>query len=307
MTRLNPNVVRLHTRMLNDRGRTRRFIAAIGETVRPGDVVVDLGTGTGILAMAAARAGARRVYAIEDGRVGAVARRLFAANGLAGRVELVPGHSTRVRLPERADVLVTETFGHGPLAEDVLAALADARRRLLKPGARIVPAALRVFGVPLTVPAEARDQCLFTPAARARWTEWYGVDFGPLARVNRRMLVPQWFDPDRVGAWHALAGPAVLAELDLATVRGTRVRGEADVPIAEAGPLSGVAIYFELRLSPSVTLSTHPRQVEPDNHWRTPTYLLAEPLEVRPGDLLRITYRHAPGDRDERVEVRLNP
>ncbi|HEX6369931.1 MAG TPA: 50S ribosomal protein L11 methyltransferase [Longimicrobium sp.] len=307
MIRLNPNVVRLHTRMLNDRGRTGRFIAAIRQTVRPGDVVVDLGTGTGILAMAAARAGARRVYAIEEAPVGAVARRLFAANGLAGRVELVPGHSTRVRLPERADVLVTETFGHGPLSEDVLVALADARRRLLKPGARIVPSSLHVFGVPVSIPAQVRDRCLFTPAVRERWAEWYGVDFGALARVNRGMAVPQWFDPAQVATWPALAPPATLAEVDLATVRGSRVRGAADVLVRRDGALDGVAIYFELRLSPSVTLSTDPRRVEPDNHWRSPAYLLVEPARVRRGDVVRITYRYTPGDRDERIGVRLNP
>src|SRR5439155_3036542 len=53
----------IHVKMLNDRRRTSQFLTSIREVVRPGDVVVDLGTGTGILAVAAARAGARHVYA----------------------------------------------------------------------------------------------------------------------------------------------------------------------------------------------------------------------------------------------------
>ena len=64
-------------KMLNDRARTDAFIRAIEATVRPGDVVVDLGTGTGVLALAAARAGARRVYAIEASGVGRAARSVF--------------------------------------------------------------------------------------------------------------------------------------------------------------------------------------------------------------------------------------
>lgn len=307
MTILNPNVVRLHTRMLNDRGRTRRFIDAIAETVRPGDVVVDLGTGTGILAMAAARAGARKVYAIEAGRVGAVAKKLIAANRMAQRIELVAGHSTRIRLPERADVLVTETFGHGPLSEDVLGAVLDARRRLLKPDARILPASLRVFGLAVTVPPRVRDHCLFTPSVRESWGEWYGLDFGALAQVNRRKAVPQWFEPEVVGSWPALAPPCTLAELHLATVRTSRISGAGEVTVRRKGVLSGLAIYFQLELSPSVSHSTDPRRVDSDNHWRIPTYLPVEPLQVRRGDVLRVTYRYAPGDRDERIGIQLNP
>src|SRR5580693_6354410 len=79
---------RVHIEMLNDRLRTSSFLAAIGEVVRPGDVVVDIGTGTGVLAVAAARAGARRVYAVEETSIGEAAKALFLANGVSDRVTL---------------------------------------------------------------------------------------------------------------------------------------------------------------------------------------------------------------------------
>ncbi len=93
----------IHVAMLNDRARTSRFLAAIREVVRPGDVVVDVGTGTGVLAIAAARAGARHVYAVEASGMGRSARAVFEANGLGERITLVQGWSTRISLPERAD------------------------------------------------------------------------------------------------------------------------------------------------------------------------------------------------------------
>lgn len=143
--KLSQDVMQLHLDMLNDRTRTLSFIEAIRETVRPGDVVLDVGTGTGILAAAAARAGARHVYAIEAGQIHRVARELFASNNLSDRITLVKGWSTQVELPERADVLISEVIGHEPLAEDVLETTWDAVARLVKPDARLVPRRLRIF------------------------------------------------------------------------------------------------------------------------------------------------------------------
>ena len=305
MTSLDATVVQLHTRMLNDQPRTRRFLDAIAQVVRPGDVVVDLGTGTGILAMAAARAGAQKVYAIEAGPVGEVAKKLFAANGLADRIELVAGYSTEVDLPERADVLVTETFGNSPLSEEVLEIVVDARRRLLKPGARIVPGSLRVFGTPIVVPADELSRQLFTPDRLEQWKDWYGVDFGPLGTVNRNALLTHWLDRAKVADWQTLARPAPLAEIDLTALDQPAVRGSADVPVRRSGALSGIAVHFDLRLSRSVTHATDPWQSGADNHWLVPVYFFAEPMRVRRGDVLQVTYSYDPADKEEWIDVRL--
>ena len=62
-----------HARMLHDDRRTGDYLAALAAAVRPGDVVLDIGTGSGVLAVAAARAGARRVYAVEASDIAEVA------------------------------------------------------------------------------------------------------------------------------------------------------------------------------------------------------------------------------------------
>src|SRR5439155_20231788 len=82
-----------HARMLHDDRRTGDYLAALGQAVRPGDVVLDIGTGSGVLAVAAARAGARHVYAVEASDISEVAERVFAANGMEDRVTLIPGWS----------------------------------------------------------------------------------------------------------------------------------------------------------------------------------------------------------------------
>ena len=307
MTTLDATVVQLHTRMLNDQPRTRRFLDAIAQTVRPGDVVVDLGTGTGILAMAAARAGARKVYAIEAGPIGPVARKLFAANGLADRIELVEGYSTQIDLPERADVLVTETFGNSPLSEEVLEIVVDARQRLLKPDARVVPGSVRVFGTPVMVPPNELNEYLFTPDRLSRWREWYDIDFTPLGSVDRTALLTHWLERGRVAEWPSLAPAAPLVDIDLTALSEAKVQGTADVPVHGRGTLSGIAVHFDLRLSPSIGHSTDPWQSASDNHWTVPVYFFVEPMDVRPGDVLQLTYSYDPADKEEWIDVRLKP
>lgn len=293
--------------MLNDQPRTQRFLSAIAQVVRPGDVVVDLGTGTGILAIAAARAGARKVYAIEAGPVGPVAKKLFAANGLADKIELVEGYSTDVDLPERADVLVTETFGNSPLSEEVLEIVVDARRRLLKPDARVVPGSVRVFATPVMVPEKELGEFVFTPRCLEQWRRWYGVDFTPLGSVDRNALLTHWLDRAKVADWPPLAPTAPLIDIDLTTLSDAKVHGTAEVPVHKKGVLSGIAVHFDLHLSESVSHSTDAWQSGPDNHWLVPIYFFVEPMDVRRGDVLRISYSYDPADKEEWIDVRLAP
>ncbi len=92
---------------LIDEQRTLAFQRAIQNTVRKGDVVVDMGTGSGILAMFAADAGAKRVYAIEWDRKNFEAlKQSFELNGYRDRIILIKGDVTKVSLPEKVDVII---------------------------------------------------------------------------------------------------------------------------------------------------------------------------------------------------------
>ena len=150
-----------HARMLHDDRRTSDYIAALREAMRPEDIVLDIGTGSGVLAIAAARAGARHVYAVEASDIADVAERVFAANGVEDRVTLIRGWSRDIELPERADLLVAEVIGNEPFEEEILETTLDARRRLLKPGARLIPHTLELVARPLRIPdAEARQRAI---------------------------------------------------------------------------------------------------------------------------------------------------
>src|ERR1700722_5443460 len=101
--------------MIADRIRIDAFAQALRGTIRPGAVVMDIGTGPGIMAVLACQLGASRVYAIESGEIIQVARTIAAANGCADRIEFIEEVSTKVTIPVRADVIVSDMRGILPL------------------------------------------------------------------------------------------------------------------------------------------------------------------------------------------------
>ena len=125
--------------MITDTVRMDAYVRALQRAVKPGAVVLDIGTGTGIFALLAARMGARRVYAIEPSDAINVAREIARANGCADSIEFIQALSTEVEPAERADVLVSDLRGVLPFCGGHFAAIADARRRWLAPGATLIP------------------------------------------------------------------------------------------------------------------------------------------------------------------------
>jgi type II protein arginine methyltransferase len=140
-----------HAKMLEDGARNDCYDRALQRAVRPGSIVLDIGSGSGLLAMMAARAGAAHVYSCEAvPAIAETAREIVAANGFADRVTILSRHSTdldRERdLGGGADIVVSEILADNLLSECVIASLDHAARHLARPGARFIPgrASMRV-------------------------------------------------------------------------------------------------------------------------------------------------------------------
>ena len=275
--------------MLNDRRRTEIFLDAIRQVVRPGDVVVDVGTGTGVLAIAAAQAGAARVYAVEGAGIGKLAEANFAANGFEDRIKLIAGWSMDVALPERADVLVSEIIGNAFTDEYVVEVTRDAKRRFLKQGARMVPQRVNIFALPVAVPNMMIHRRLFTPKVLDAWRSWYGMDFTPLGEIAPASLsfaASPWKLRGR-----GLAAPVLMATADLHAGEMTIVTADSSFVATASGQVHGLLLYCDLELAPGVRLSTHPDRVEETCHWRLPLRVLPKPLVLKSGDRYSLIYR----------------
>ena len=109
-----------HRSMLGDKVRMESYLQAILKAVKPGDVVLDIGSGTGILAYFACLAGAKKVYAVEQDPLVGLAETICRQNGFQDRVIFLNDWSDQVELPEPVDGILTETLGNIGFEEGIL-------------------------------------------------------------------------------------------------------------------------------------------------------------------------------------------
>lgn len=141
---LSESVPPWHATIILDRARNEAYEAALQATIEPGMRVLEVGAGTGILAMMAARAGAAEVVTCEaNPLIAERAHAIIAANGFADRVRIVGKHSSELRIGEDlsgpADVFVSEIISDSLIGEGMLLVTEDVVPRLLKPGAAVIP------------------------------------------------------------------------------------------------------------------------------------------------------------------------
>lgn len=290
----------VHIRMLNDYTRTASFQKALFETVTPNDIVVDVGTGTGILAATAAMAGARHVYAIErTPNMPRLARKFFELNGLSEKITIIEGDSTQIELPEKADIMVSEIVGNDPLDENIIQTTNDAIQRLLKPGARLIPHTLKIFALPLTVPDSIINRHLFTKDQAQKWKKDYGLDFSNYAETCRRQSYHARINTFETRQWPHLASPIMVAEIDLRTSPSELFESYHSFKALQSGWLNGILIYFGLILTKNLYFSIHPGHASPENSWASKLWITGNPLKLEKDQQAELLYTFNPNQGSE--------
>ncbi len=272
-----------HRRFIADRPRVDALARAIAATVRPGDVVIDLASGTGILGLLACRAGAARVYCIESGSIVGLARDLARANGVDDRLRFVLAHSSNARLPERADVLVSDQIGQFGFEAGLVETVADVRTRLLKPGGRIVPRRVTLTIAPVEAPA-VREGLEFWANGPS------GFDFGPAhdVAVNSGHRV-------RLGEENLL-GPGVAGTvIDLQTVSNVPFECAATLTASRDGMLDGIGGWFVAELADGIAMTNAPGAPDRIDR-RNVIFPIDERVALRAGDQVNVAMRIRPSE-----------
>lgn len=273
----------VHRRMIADAARTGAFHRSLRATVRPGDVVVDVGAGTGILSLLAVRAGAARVYALERAPGAAhLARALIAANGCADRVYVLEGDADALWAPEPADVLVSEWLGVYGVDENMLAPVLAARDRWLRPGGTMIPGVTTVWMAPVFNAAGEEATAFHMPD--------YGLDLAVLAPFSLDEAV--WL-PTGAARDHLRAPPAPLWSTDPATLPAPRARlpfvGETTFTLD--GPANGLAVWFSAEMPGTDPLTNEPGT---STHWGNFLFPICCAGSATPSDRLHVRFQCIP-------------
>jgi type II protein arginine methyltransferase len=265
--------------MMNDVPRNSAFEQALRQHDLSGKVVLDIGSGSGLLAMMAARLGAEAVVSCEAvPPLAAIAQQIVRANGFADQIEIVPALSLdldpEIHMPRAADVLVTEIVDCGLVGEGMFPTVRHAREHLLRPGAAILPAAAVLTGRLL----ESEDVHRLNYVSRAA-----GFDVSAFNRVS----TPDYF-PCRLNTWphRFLSRPLDLFAYDFRTDPLTPRQRVLKVTATTGGTLHGVAFWWQMTVGPGITQTNSPDN--PGTHWMQAVAPFERPRTVRPGEVLTL-------------------
>jgi len=273
-----------HRHLLDDQVRTGAFLQAIARVVRPGDVVADLGTGTGILAIAARRAGARAVWAIDRDPIVRIAEAIARDNGIDG-ITFVHQHSKDAVVPEPVDVLISECFGPLAIGGTMIRALTELRARCLAPGGRVIPRAVTLHAAPVEVAEIYADVATFS---RRR----YGLAWSAAHALATHNIYNTVISPRSL-----LSPGAPLATLDLEhgePFNGHLATDAAHFEVRRSGRVHGFAGWFVADLGGDVMISTAPGR--PQTIWRQVFLPLPQPVRVARGRSIELTLRCVAGE-----------
>jgi SAM-dependent methyltransferase len=274
--------------MARDGVRMDAYARAIERVVRPGAVVLDLGAGTGVLSLLAARAGAARVHAVETNPAIWLLQALASENGLADRIRIHAVSSFDVELDEQVDVIVGDLRGSLPLFDDNLEAVRDACARWLKPDGVLLPARDRLFVAVVEADGMAREL--------ARAAE--GFDRCGLTANALHVSLHNDVYTDRVApiqATDVITTSEVWGTIEYRDRVGSVVEGTVDLLATRSGTAHGLALWFEATILDELGFSNAPGHTMRYARLFLP---FLERISLAPGDRARVTVRA-----DERGEL----
>ncbi|KAL8502948.1 hypothetical protein ACS0TY_021899 [Phlomoides rotata] len=298
--------------MLSDRVRMDAYYNAIFDNKHQfqGKTVLDVGTGSGILAIWSAQAGARKVYAVEATKMAEHATQLVKANNLQHVVEVIEGSMEDVTLPEKVDIIISEWMGYFLLRESMLDSVICARDRWLKPDGAMYPSHARMWMSPIRsglVDQKMNDY----EGSMVDWHNflngtktYYGVDMGVFTKPYGEEQQKYYLQTSIWNNLHPnqiIGTPVIIKEIDCLTTTVNDIRNVSasiSSSITENARFCGFAGWFDVHFrgsdkSPAqkeIELSTAPDD-ECGTHWGQQVgsiYSCERLIESR--NMLKITY-----------------
>jgi len=262
----------IHEEMLKDEIRTTKYQKAIIDNrhLFEGKTVLDVGCGTGILCMFAAKAGAAKVIGVECAAIYHQAVKIVKANGFENVITLIKGKIEEVQLPvEKVDIIISEWMGYFLLYESMLDTVIVARDKWLKPGGLIFPDRASMWMCAIEDQEYREEKINY-------WDDVYGFNMSCIKEMALLEPLVDVCKPDQL-----VSDSARILEIDLYKVKKEDLDFEAKftLNVTRSDYIHALVVYFNVEFSKSHTqirFSTGPRS--PYTHWKQTVFYLQEPL-----------------------------
>ena len=280
---ISSEIVPWHFPMMNDTVRNDAYEKALKNALKNGGVVLDIGSGSGLLAMMAARHGASKVITCElVEMVAEKAKIIIKRNGFEDKIQVINQLSTNLvaetDLPERADILVTEIFDNGLLGENALVAIKHAREHLLKPNAQLIPSGVRVYAMCI----ESRE--IYT---NHRVETISGFDLSPFNQFSSYEYSGYHLAKTE---YKPLSATTSIFDFDF-RLDHKNESASIEFKITESGTCHAVAFWYELQLDEETIISTAPHLPQL-SCWKQAVQLLPKPIALTKGETFKLTAHH---------------
>lgn len=256
-----------HETLLSDPHRNRPLYRALKKTITKESVVLDIGSGTGIWGVAAAKLGAKRVVAVEaEELLIGVIKDLAQENGVGNKVEVIQGDSRLLQLGKEFDLVISETIGHLVFDESIVSIMIDARERFLKPGGILIPETVSLVAAAAHLKRSQEKLPRGVPLSHSHFESLaLHIPIGLMDKSRLQLITP----------------PQELVRADLGTIKATpdlsSLKARWELP--DASQVNCFAVWAEVTLINGLRITT--RQT---TSWMSVIYRV-RPFEQESGEI----------------------
>ncbi|EDV93864.1 GH19565 [Drosophila grimshawi] len=286
----------IHEEMLKDEVRTVTYRNAMyhNKHLFQGKTVLDVGCGTGILSMFAAKAGAAQVIAVDCSNIIEFARQVIIDNNLQEIITVVKGKIEEIELPggiEKVDIIISEWMGYCLFYESMLDTVLYARDKWLKPNGMMFPDRGTLY-ITAIEDRQYKDEKINW------WDDVYGFDMSCIRKVAVTEPLVDVVDPKQV-----VSTACMVKEVDLYTVQKADLNfsSKFNLTIKRNDFVQALVTYFNIEFT-----KCHKRlgfSTSPDStytHWKQTVFYLDDHMTAKKNEEINGTFQMKPNERNNR-------
>ena len=254
-----------HEKMLSDKQRMDTYHRAIIKHINKDDIVIDLGTGTGILSFFASQKSPKKIYAIEHGKIIETAKKICKNNGIKN-IEFINTNSRNFSISEKADFIIHEQIGALLFDEHMIENISDLKNRVLKEDGKILPGKFEVFLAPVKLKDHSKVPFLWEQNI-------HGIKYDCLNDLKNNNNIEADYGllkirPEAVD--YFLSEPVKILYYDMDSMSAEDLKNNYDIIVKtdRSGITDGFCFFFNIIFDEEIILSTNP--LTSITHWNIP-------------------------------------